>query len=123
MIGFLQDMAAYVAQAYAGHPHVPHAEVLLDTLPGPLFHGNVGDKPEHCIFYDAFAALQASNEVHFPTQSFSSQSLVNLPICPWGQDSHVHCSFTKHMSMYVKSARQVMSLLMLLSTKTLRCKA
>ena len=61
MIGFLQDMAAFVHQTY--QQHLPHPEVLLEQLPEPLFEGNTADKYEKCILEEDFKALENGNNV------------------------------------------------------------
>ena len=63
MIGYLQDMAAFVHQTYHSQQHLPHPEVLLEQLPEPLFEGNTADKYEKCILEEDFKALENGNNV------------------------------------------------------------
>lgn len=88
VIGFLQDMAAYVAQTYAESHHELHPEVHEDILPPPLFPGNAGDKPESCFFDDSFAALVTDSEVS------TSQHLLSFALVACSQ---YQCTILKYM--------------------------
>lgn len=63
MIGFLQDMLAYMLQTFLSQERLPHADVLLDQLPAPLFEGNTADQLEKCILDDDFKNLVFGNQV------------------------------------------------------------
>lgn len=63
VIGFLQDMGAFTLLTYHGQEHQPHAEILADQLPTPVFEGNTAEQLEKCILDDEFRALENGNKV------------------------------------------------------------
>lgn len=67
VIGYLQDLGAYVLRTHAGLAQAPHPEILQEVLRPPVFGGNHAEKPETCLLDDQFKALAVGGHVSWPT--------------------------------------------------------
>ena len=85
VIGYFQDMAAYVLETCAHLPEPPHPEVQQEVLRRAVLPGNAAEKPEICLLDDHFKALAVGGHVrlaHTPRPLLLWQT--TLPGCIMG---------------------------------------
>lgn len=63
VIGYLQDIGAYVLKTHGNGQSAPHPEVVHEVLRQPIFSGNHAEKPETCLLDDQFKALAVGGHV------------------------------------------------------------
>ena len=77
VIGYFQDMAAYVLEAYAHLPEPPHPEVQQEVLRKAVLPGNAAEKPEICLLDERFKALAVGGHVRL---AYTHTALCCLPL-------------------------------------------
>ena len=63
VIGYFQDMAAYVLETHAQLAQPPHPEVQQEVLRRAVLPGNAAEKPEICLLDERFKALAVGGHV------------------------------------------------------------